>query len=218
MDLKKDKYGRWTLLSESAKTRSNHKRYLCRCECGVVRTVRMIHLKSGASKSCGCLKREICAESGRRNRIHGNAGERATLTYKSWRAMTQRCCNPKNAGYSIYGAKGISVCDRWKTSFQNFLADMGERPTASHSIDRINPRGQYDPANCRWATPLQQQRNRTNNTFVTIDGVRKCVTEWVEAPGSVSKSAFRRRIQSGWEPKRALFEPILSSSVEEDAR
>jgi len=94
---------------------------------------------------------------------HGAARrDRCTSEYTTWVAMKERCLNPKNPRYPNYGARGITVCDRWKQSFEMFFADMGKRPSRRHSIDRRNNDGIYDPANCRWATPKQQRRNQRN--------------------------------------------------------
>jgi hypothetical protein len=119
------------------------RRWLCRCDCGAEVVVAANALKRGAQKSCGCIVR-----------THNMS---RTTTYKSWQMMWQRCTNKGNTNYPRYGGKGVSVCDRWK-SFEFFVADMGERPDAT-SLDRIDPFGNYEPDNCRWATDYVQKRN-----------------------------------------------------------
>lgn len=107
------------------------------------------------TRSCGCLSRETTA---RRNHRHG---ETANPAYVPWVAMLQRCTNPRRDAFRWYGARGIVVCERWR-DFAAFLADMGPRPSPSHTIDRINPDGNYEPGNCRWATWAEQRRTQRN--------------------------------------------------------
>jgi hypothetical protein len=126
-------------------------------------------------------------------------------THGSWRKMRERCNNPNDIGWPLYGAKGISVCERWG-SYQNFLADMGERP-AGCSIDRWpNREGNYEPGNCRWATHLEQANNKSNNVFMTVNGVQKTVSEWSRVVG-LPVSAISARKKRGWSDERALTQP-----------
>jgi len=154
-DLTGTRFGRLVALRLVAK---NLTRWECRCDCGTVAVIRSSQLCSGGTKSCGCLKREIAIQSGRANRKHGNCAER-TPTYISWVQMIARCTNPKLVEYPRYGGAGVTVCERWR-GFTNFLADMGDRPKGK-TLDRWpNPAGNYELENCRWATPLEQSRNR----------------------------------------------------------
>ena len=130
--------------------------WLCRCKCGTERVVFGSNLRQGLSTSCGCLKREKTRE---RNTKHGHACRgKVTRAYTRWLGMLQRCSDPNHAAYCYYGARGISVCERW-LKFENFYADMGDPPPGL-SIDRIDNNGNYEPDNCEWATPLQQNHNR----------------------------------------------------------
>ena len=131
----------------------------CICDCGTIVIVDTAKLTTGHTKSCGCLQVDRAAEA---NTTHGQARARlrsVTSTYRTWQQMKRRCFNPANHNYKYYGGRGVVVCDRWRESFEAFLEDMGERPSG-HTIDRINSDGNYEPGNCRWATPTEQRRNR----------------------------------------------------------
>lgn len=132
--------------------------------------------------------------------------------YRTWIAMKNRCTNPNVPSYHRYGGRGITICDRWVHSFQNFFADMGERPSAEHSIDRINNDGDYEPSNCRWATREEQQWNISTNHLVTINGETKPVAEWCASMG-ISHNAVRTRLWRGMDPKEALTKPFRVRAV-----
>lgn len=136
--------------------------WLCRCVCGTYKAVAGISLKAGDTQSCGCYLAECVAQ---RSTTHGATcgathGKRVAPEYKSWVAMKARCLNPRATSYENYGGRGIKICQRWRDSFKKFRADMGKRPSLSHTLDRINNNGHYKPSNCRWATKLQQNRNK----------------------------------------------------------
>jgi len=132
-------------------------RWGCRCDCGNEATVSLSSLRNGTTKSCGCLQPEVTAA---RSFKHGHSPDgHFSATYNSWRAMIERCSNPKNKVYAYYGGQGVAVSERWKV-FTNFLSDMGERPSG-HTLDRYpNKSGNYGPGNCRWATFKEQANNR----------------------------------------------------------
>jgi hypothetical protein len=120
--------------------------------------------------------------------------------------MKERCHNPTCHAYPLYGGRGITVCERWRNSFDAFLEDMGERP-AGMSIDRIDNNKGYEPSNCRWATVIDQSNNRSTNRFLTIDGVSKTVTEWSRYVGK-SNAVITERLKRGWSERDAVFEPL----------
>ena len=145
-------FGRLTVLSLDSKEGTKYV-WRCKCKCGNVTYVRSGNLVTGEVESCGCLRleklREVCVTHDRSK----------TSEFQTWASILQRCCNPKNTRYYDYGGRGIKVCERWKNSFVNFLADMGARPKGL-TIDRINNDGDYEPGNCRWTTMTVQNSNK----------------------------------------------------------
>lgn len=153
-------YGRLAVVRRDtdAGPASNGRRvkWVCQCQCGSICSINAHELASGDAKSCGCLRDEKIAMV---RRTHGFT---RTPTYRSWQAAKRRCYDPKNARYSSYGAIGVAMCEEWRTSFDAFLADMGERPIGM-TLDRIDPTGNYAPRNCRWATGETQAKNKRTN-------------------------------------------------------
>lgn len=140
--------------------RSGRVRWSCVCDCGGAALVSCGDLRSGHTRSCGCLKNEEMAARSIAQAKHGHArSNKRTSEYLSWAAMRQRCYVPTTRGYEYYGGRGITVCARW-SNFAVFLSDMGEKPSPKHSIDRIDVDGNYEPSNCRWATSVEQQANK----------------------------------------------------------
>lgn len=160
-DMKGMVFGRLTVLRENeTRSREGQLVWICRCECGKTTAVKGRNLRTGNTRSCGCLGVENSIRQGRNNARHGHAraGEHSR-TYNTWLCMRARCRRPTAPDYGRYGGAGVTVCDRWYDSFDTFLADMGERPRGK-TLDRINNDKGYAPWNCRWATPKEQSENR----------------------------------------------------------
>lgn len=136
---------------------------------------------------------------------HGFSG---TPTYECWVGMRRRCSSPRHHKFKYYGGRGIRVCERWQR-FENFLADMGPRPSRAHTVDRIDTNGHYEPCNCRWATPVEQQNNRRNNKLIEFRGQRMTVRQALNAcSSSVNLEAAHTRIAIGWPVEIALTLPL----------
>lgn len=163
-----DKFGKLTLVRRDHQTQKRGKwRWLCQCDCGGTKIALLEHVTSGRTSSCGCIPRGN--PQNMRPGCNRTHGETNSITYGSWCAMMSRCRNPNFDSYKYYGAKGILVCERWE-KFENFLADMGVRPSKKHSLDRIDNNGNYEPGNCRWATQVEQINNSSIVRFVLVDG------------------------------------------------
>lgn len=198
-DLRGKSVGKLRVIGYAEKRKDGHY-WTCICECGNTRDVHRGDIQRERTKSCGCHLREMLSK---RARTHGMFG---TPEYKSWEGMIQRCCNKNDRAWPKYGGRGISICERWRHSFQNFFADMGKRPAPKMQVDRIDTNGNYEPGNCRWATSKQNNRNRRNNRILIINGVSHCVSEWSELSG-IRHDTICARIRSGWTLEKAVFTP-----------
>ena len=152
------RFNRYAIVGYAGVSSNGKTQWLCRCDCGNERIVVGSNLSNGHIKSCGCLKAEV-AKARMTTHGHHPTGKQ-TPEYTTWCNIKIRCYNTEADNYAYYGGRGIRVCDRWLNSFENFLSDMGERPSRKHTIDRKNNDGNYEPNNCRWITMLEQCANR----------------------------------------------------------
>lgn len=170
--------------------------WLCQCDCGKQAVVPQRNLAGGNTKSCGCI-------IGKHKRTHGGTG---TPEFRVWDAMRRRCSDTSHPSYPDYGGRGISVCERWQ-DFANFLADVGPRPSADHSIDRYpNNDGNYEPGNVRWATRVEQSNNRRSSRLIEFGGESLTLAQWERRVGLKPGMLFRR-LEAGWSIEKALSPP-----------
>jgi len=192
-----DKFGRLTVIAFHSIQK--HKRiWLCLCDCGNTTLLSTGALKTGNTKSCGCAR--IAANKSR------TTERRRLPEFYVWSGMIARCYNPNDGSYERYGGRGITVCERW-LNFDNFILDMGRRPSSKHSIERINNSSGYEPANCKWALPSEQARNRRSTVFLTYQGITLCMLDWANLLG-LKKGTLSNRKKYGWSVERMLTTPL----------
>jgi hypothetical protein len=200
IDLTGRVFCRWHVIEYAGRDKHGFSRWLCRCECGVERTVRADNLLKGLSESCGCLAREIWRESTKKH--HTTHGQSKTRLYKVWAEMIQRCENQCATKFPMYGGRGIKVCERWH-KWEAFFDDMYDGYASGLSIDRIDVNGDYCKENCRWVTPIEQAQNRRNTIFVEGE----CLSKYCRERG-ISDRTVRARLYSGWPIEKAVSVPI----------
>lgn len=172
----------------------------CVCECGNNYVANGSRLRQCRVKSCGCLAKETAAK------LLTTHGLSRSPIYESYRSMLKRCNSLTDKEYHNYGGRGITVCSRWLSSFENFALDMGERPEGK-TLDRINTDGNYEPTNCKWSTHKVQANNKRNSVYLEIDGESKTISEWADISGIAYQTIQRRVKTYNWSHKDAVFKP-----------
>lgn len=195
-DLMGQRFGKLVVIAKMGKNKRQRCLWKCRCDCGGTIILDTGSLTTGNTQSCGCL----------RPARHGMS---KTRIYITWCSMMSRCYNPRTSSYKNYGGRGIEVCERWH-NFVNFYADMGDRPSPQHSLERIDNDGDYEPSNCKWATKEEQNNNTRNNHLITFNGETKTITRWSREVG-ISNEAMRRRLEK-WSLERALITPNMQKA------
>lgn len=191
IDLTGKQFGRLTAVKYIG---GNKSRWMCRCECGTMKTIAGCHLRAGLIQSCGCIVKS-----------HGMS---RTPEYSIWSRMLHRCYSPAYHGYRYYGGRGISVCKEWRESFLRFYHDMGKRPEGT-TLDRVDGNGGYSPENCRWTDWFTQNRNKDNNIRVVWQGRTYVASELALRYGKDCRR-FISRLRAGWPVEDALFRPRYS--------
>ena len=176
--------------------------WICRCFCGEVKTVLANNLTTGKTKSCGCLRTELVKKMATKHNGFG------TPEYRAWSSMLSRTHYSTAKKFHRYAGRGISVCKEW-LNFENFIKDMGKRPSPLHTIDRINNDGDYEPTNCRWATKKQQARSRCSSRHIEHNGQTKTLAEWAEQTG-MDWDTLGERLKRGWSIEKSLTTKVRS--------
>ena len=222
IDMTGQRFGRWTVVRRAElppNTKTRKARWVVVCDCGNESIATREALLSGDTQSCGCLAgyvRSYQSEQAQRareqerkaNRKRQQHGMTETSEYNIWCLIKARCTNPRNHAYSRYGGRGITMCERWLHSFENFYADMGPRPSPRHSIDRIDNDLGYSPENCRWATSRDQGYNTRKTTFVTHNGKTLNLADWSKETG-IPVRLLRSRCDQGMPPDKILHQGHL---------
>lgn len=203
------KFGRLTILSVYEESRDGfRKRYMasCRCDCGNEVACEKYNLSTGNTTQC---KPCAVAARGQAKKAHGHSmaykdkNPLGYSCYTRWQAIKRRCYSHSDSGYADYGGRGITVCQSWLDSYENFLADMGLPPTKDHQIDRVNNHGNYEPGNCRWVSRTENSRNRRNNRLISAFGKSQTLSQW-EAETGIKRETIAMRITRGYSPEDAL--------------
>lgn len=202
LDLIEQKFGRLIAIERALNSKNGRVRWLCQCDCGNKIIVLSYNIKNGTTKSCGCLLKEG------NNTKHGycKKGKR-TKIYHIWDNIVQRCTNPNHISYPNYGGRGITICKEW-LKFENFLIDMREEWKPRLTIERIKNKEGYCKENCRWATYIEQARNRRNNLYVIHNKKRQLLIELCEEHNMSYKVVYDRIYRYDWSIKEALTTPI----------
>ena len=196
------RFTRLVVLEQAESDKNGNARWHCQCDCGNTTTTSGFTLRNGQAKSCGCLTTEQLVE---RNTKHSRAG---TAEYMTWAHMLQRCLNPNNRSYRNYGARGITVCAEWQSSFEAFFEHIGPRPSVQYSLDRIDNNKDYCPGNVRWATRREQLTNKRTTRIVEYKGKKMSLIEAIEAaPHPITIGGVRGRLDRGWTLEEALDTP-----------
>lgn len=193
IDITGQRFGRLLVIEEAGR-KNRQVVWKCECDCGNTVLVRGSDLRNGGQKSCGCLH-----SKGRKT--HGKSD---TRIYRIWCGIKDRCCNPSCKYYGKYGGVGISVCDQWKDSFENFYSwSVANGYSDELTIDRIDNRKGYSPDNCRWATYQQQTDNRRCTQNITFNGKSQTLKQWAKETG-INYVTLWWRFKNGWVPEKAL--------------
>lgn len=197
-----ERFGRLVVLADHSQDRWGNTIVMCKCDCGSDHLVRVMKLRNGNTKSCGCLRAaNLSGKGGGKHVVHS---ERSKALRAVWKSMISRCSNERYADYPVYGGRGIRVCERWQ-SFWAFVSDMGY-PLPGEMLERVDNDGGYSKNNCVWATPAEQARNKRSNVWIEVDGSRLCRADAAKRYG-IRPGTLRMRLERGWGLQEALTAP-----------
>lgn len=198
------KYGRLTVVEFVGRNKYSNVLYRCMCDCGEECVAVFTKLKGGYTKSCGCLRMEMLSKY--RITTHRDCSSRL---YSIWTKMKARCHRESDWSYKNYGARGIVVCEEWRSSYESFREwALNNGYADSLSIDRIDVNGNYEPGNCRWATMKEQARNKRSNHYITYNGETASIAEWADRVGLAYVTLYNRVAKGDWSAERALTTPV----------
>lgn len=203
------RFGKLTVVKRDGTSKDGCAVFLCQCDCGATTHVQSTYLTTGSTTSCGCIRKTLALKQLRKAqeaiKTHGMSRDRV---YWSWQHMKDRCYNYNNPKYKDYGARGIAVCDEWLNSqvFIDWALANGYRE--SLTLDRIDVSGNYEPTNCRWATPKEQANNRRHNLRITHQGKTKTLYEWAREKGLSVNTVRARWYRGGKRTFEELFAPV----------
>lgn len=201
VNLAGQRYGRLIIISCVGRDKHGNSIWLCKCDCGNEKVIAAYQMKSGTTKSCGCLAHEFTVK---KNTTHGMA---KTPIYNVWCAMKKRCLNPNDAFYYNYGGRGIKLSEKWST-FEGFYEDMGDTYKKGLTIERRDSNGNYCKENCAWDTRLVQGNNTRRNHRETVNGVNGTLAELCRKH-NIPYTTIKRRLERGWTPERSFLTPKL---------
>lgn len=208
-----NRYGKLTVISETEPMKwgkYKHRAAVCQCDCGSELVVRLEYLRSGHTKSCGCMK---MVASSKINRTHNKS---KTRLYRTWAGMLARCRNKNSKSYKNYGKIGVKVCDEW-TRFENFMKwALSNGYQDNLTIERIDPRGDYKPSNCKWIPFKEQMKNKNNHRYITFKGKTMKLFEWANLLG-INPQTIYSRIAYGWSAEDALTRPVRDNGRNQNA-
>lgn len=192
-------FGRLTVIEKATKRCNGQSAmWICKCDCGNTIVVRSGDLRSGKTKSCGCLRKEITSA---KRKTHGKSNSRL---FSIWCAVKKRCMCETDKQYKDYGGRGITICDEWKDDFQTFYDWAVSNGYEEHlTIDRIDVNGNYEPFNCKWSTEKEQSNNKRNNRLLTFNGKTQTLKQWSDETG-IQPETIHYRLKRGWDLERAL--------------
>lgn len=201
IDIEGQIFGRLKVLAYAGK-RGTRSHWYCLCECGNCSTPEVSCLRNGTTASCGCLGREHQRAATSTHKMS------QTSIWQIWRGVKRRCLDPRVKGYKNYGGRGVKICSRWRESFENFYADMGDRPSRRHSLERRNNDGDYTPENCYWATDIEQHNNTRRSRFLEFQGKKQTITQWAREL-DINVATLYNRVKRGWNTTRILTAPVV---------